>query len=71
MLSPAGQLGEAKMNNSKNWVHLGSALAVSVMGVLIGFDWSSVVSAPTAGKVVMVLGMAKAAMSVAFPDKAS
>ena len=57
--------------NSKNWIHLGSALAVSVMGVLIGFDWSSVVSASTAGKIVMFLGMAKAAMSVAFPDKSA
>lgn len=58
------------MNTNSKWFHFASAGAVTLFGVLATMDWSSVMSAPTAGKIVIFLGVAKMAVS-AFTSPAS
>jgi hypothetical protein len=41
------------------WVHNASSLAVVLFGSLAAFDWSSMISANTAAKIVLGLGVAK------------
>ena len=54
------------MLNSK-WFHFSSAALVSIFGVAASLDWSSVISAPAAGKVIAAIGVGKMILSAVTP----
>lgn len=49
------------------WIRFAMSASVAVFGMAAGLDWSSIVSAATAGKIIGALGMAKMAMDALSP----